>query len=501
MLILPLNSKQATLDVAGGKGMNLARLARSGFPVPDGFLVTTEAYRSFVTANDLEVVITSQITDLAANDLDMLDAASATIRERFAAGVIPEEIAESLRAAYASLRKSDVSGSGTPIVEEKTPFCAVAVRSSATAEDLPDLSFAGQQDTFLNVIGEEAVLAAVKQCWSSLWTARAIGYRDRNQIPQDEIALAIIVQLMVPSEVSGVLFTANPLNGKRTESVIDATLGLGEALVSGQVEPDQYVVQTANGRILKKTIGSKALVIREQTGGGTITETSDSSDHQALPDENIEELAGLGREVQSLFESPQDIEWAWAGGKMWLLQSRPVTSLYPLIEGIDPDTQPVKVMFSFGAVQGLLEPMTPLGQDNIRAIFAGAARLFGYDLTVETQRVMFSAGERLFGDISSLLRHPIGRRALHGFMGYIEPGSANVIGALIEDPRFQTSRFWFKFSTVKRVGRFFIPVAAQILRAMRHPDRLRLKFQEEADERKMPRFSFKVLMKIFLALS
>jgi pyruvate,water dikinase len=481
MIILPLNSKQATLPLTGGKGMNLTRLVRAGLPVPGGFLVTTEAYQAFVAANKLIAPIQEQIADLVTSDPLALDATSATIRGRFTTGIIPEHVATALRQAHANLVKASSADNQSHGEVAETSSGAVAVRSSATAEDLPDLSFAGQQDTFLQVVGEEAFLQAVVNCWSSLWTARAIGYRARNNITHDEIALAVIVQLMVSSEVSGVLFTANPLSGKRSEMVIDATLGLGEALVSGQVEPDHYVVQAADGRILKKTLGGKALAMHGQAGGGTITISENAAEQQALSDEAISKLAALGRDVQALFGSPQDVEWAWASDTLWLLQSRPVTSLYPLIEGIDPDTQPVKVMFSFGAVQGLLEPMTPLGQDNIRAIFAGAARLFGFDLTVESQAVMFSAGERLFGDLTSLLRHPIGRRAILGFMKFIEPGSANVIGALIEDPRLQASGCWFKFDTAKRVGRFLIPVVTQYLRAMHHPDHMRLKFQAEAE--------------------
>ncbi len=482
MIILPLDSNQATLAASGGKGMNLARLVRAGLPVPSGFLVSTVAYQAFVAANELKDQMLEQVSDLVTSDPLALDVVSSAIRERFSAGIIPEHVASALRGSYAGLVKAGAAVDKNPAEAGEVSSIAVAVRSSATAEDLPDLSFAGQQDTFLQVIGEEAFLQAVVNCWSSLWTARAIGYRARNRIAQDEIALAVIVQLMVPSEVSGVLFTANPLSGKRKEMVIDATLGLGEALVSGQVEPDHYVVQAADGRIINKTLGSKALAIYGQVGGGTITVSGDAASRQALDDETIVKLAALGREVQDLFGSPQDVEWAWSGGKLWLLQSRPVTSLYPLIEGVDPDSQPVKMMFSFGAVQGILDPMTPLGQDNIRAIFAGAARLFGFDLTVESQAVIFSAGERLFVDLTSLVKHPIGRRAMHSFMKFIEPGSAHVIGTLIEDPRFRTSGRWFKFSTAKRVGRFLIPIAAQYLRAMRHPDRMRFKFQVGAED-------------------
>jgi hypothetical protein len=165
---------------------------------------------------------------------------------------------------------------------------------------------------------------------------------------------------MVESETAGVLFTANPLTGKRTETVVDATLGLGEALVSGQVEPDHYVVNPADGRILSKTLGAKAVAILGKPDGGTVTRTEDAASRQALPDGAIIELSTLGQRVARLFGVPQDIEWAWAGEKLFLLQSRPIASLFPVPDGMAPE--PLQVLFSFGAVQGMLDPMTPLGR-------------------------------------------------------------------------------------------------------------------------------------------
>ena len=223
--ILPLNSENATLEMVGGKGANLARLAQAGLPVPNGFLISTAAYRAFVAANHLEPGIAAFLATTPNTD-----SASARIRALFSSGRIPEALRDEILAAYTGL------GCG-----------AVAVRSSATAEDLPDLSFAGQQDTFLNIIGEDALIKAVLDCWGSLWTARAIEYRARNLVDHSGVALAVVVQRMVPSRASGVLFTANPLSGLRSETVIDAALGLGEALVSGQVDPDHYVVDPGSG--------------------------------------------------------------------------------------------------------------------------------------------------------------------------------------------------------------------------------------------------------------
>ena len=272
---------------------------------------------------------------------------------------------------------------------------AVAVRSSATAEDLPELSFAGQQDTYLNVIGADALLQAVVACWSSLWTARAISYRERNGVAHADVALAVVVQQMVESEASGVLFTANPLTGLRSETVIDATVGLGEALVSGQVEPDHIVVEMPTGQIISRTLGAKALSVRSRPGGGTMTAPEDPTTAPALSDAQVRALAALGGQVAALYDdTPQDIEWALANDTLYLLQARPITSLFPVPAGMTAD--PLRAMLSFGAVQGMLEPITPLGRSLIDHLVAAGAQLFGMTVKAETQNALFTAGERLW---------------------------------------------------------------------------------------------------------
>ncbi len=342
------------------------------------------------------------------------------------------------------------------------------------------MSFAGQQDTFLNIIGEAALLKAVVDCWSSLWTARAIGYRARNGIAHDDVALAVVVQEMIPSEASGVLFTANPLNGKRTEMVIDATLGLGEALVSGQVEPDQYIV-AQNGDILQKQIGAKATMIRGQAGGGVITEQAEATGQQAIPDTVIKELAGLGRQVADLFDFPQDIEWGWAEGKLHLLQSRPITSLFP-IPVDDKYPEQLKIWFSFAAVQGMLDPMTPLGRDTMKWAFAGLAEIFDYKHDLNSQRILFTAGERLWVSITAVIRHPLGRKIIHGFLSQIDPGVTQVIESIWDDPRLQPERGWFKLSTFVRIFRFLGPAFIGLMRTMRHPQQQRERFEQYLDD-------------------
>ena len=298
------------LPLAGGKGANLGALIQAGLPEPPGFCITTAAYRAFITDNHLEEDIRRILDATQMSDPVSLESAYTQIQASFRAGQISPILADEIRQGYHVLQN---------------PARAVAVRSSATAEDLPDLSFAGQQDTYLNILGEEALLDAVVRCWASLWTGRAIAYRARNQIIQLDTSLAVVVQQMVQSETSGVLFTANPLTGRRSETVIEATFGLGEALVSGRVEPDRYVVETASGCILGKEIGAKALVIQGKPAGGTVTLERAAFTQPALPDEQILALARLGQQAAACFGSPQDMEWARAGGQWYLVQSRPIT--------------------------------------------------------------------------------------------------------------------------------------------------------------------------------
>ena len=252
-LILALNDPKANVDVVGGKGASLARLAMAGFPVPDGFHVTTLAYRLYVESNDLMPHIVNSLDQLGYADTADIEAASREISERFDRGSIPEEIVQAVFCAY-----KELPGSSPP----------VAVRSSATAEDLPEASFAGQQSTYLNIESEAAVLEAVKKCWSSLWTTRAISYRLRQGIPPQSIALAVVVQQLVPAEAAGILFTANPLDGNRDQMVINASWGLGEAVVGGLVTPDSIIVDKYSGKLLSYEAASK-LVQTVQKNGGT----------------------------------------------------------------------------------------------------------------------------------------------------------------------------------------------------------------------------------------
>src|SRR4051795_6078193 len=299
-LVVPIAALgREDLALAGGKGANLGELVRGGFPVPDAVVITTAAYISVVESAGLAAAIDA---GLRAGD-------AAGIRAAFEAATIPDRLRAEIIEAYAAL-------GGGP----------VAVRSSATAEDLPGAAFAGQQDTYLNVIGEAALLEAVRRCWGSLWTERAIAYRDQRDVDQAAVRIAVVVQRMVPAEHAGVMFTANPVTGARDEVVIDATSGLGEAVVSGLVTPDHYVLD-ARGALRQRTPGRREVVVRSVDGGG-VRHTADEP-VDSLPDEAVVELARLGRAVAAHFGRPQDIEWARAAGQVWLVQARPMTALPP----------------------------------------------------------------------------------------------------------------------------------------------------------------------------
>lgn len=458
-LIIPLSElKQTELAIAGGKGANLGALIAAGLRVPPGLCVTTEAYRNFVNANGLQAQIESVLDATRMDDPAALESASQEIRACFAAGHIPPKLASQIQAGYLAM------GASTP----------VAVRSSATAEDLPDMSFAGQQDTYLNILGAEAVLAAVRNCWASLWTARAIGYRARNGIAQNAVTLAVVIQEMVASEVSGVLFTANPLTGKRDETVIDATFGLGEALVAGQVEPDHYVVNAA-GEIINKALGAKALAIRSKADGGTQRTSEQAAHMQALPDEQIIALTRLGQQAVAAFGSPQDMEWAFANGKLYVVQSRPITSLYPLPEKCSPER--FEVLFSFAAWQGMLDPYTPLGQDVFTQLVSGFARVFGRTVRPEDQRVFLLAGERFYVNITGPLSLPVGRIMASVFVASIDPVAAEAIHAALNDPRLPKAKGSVR--GVLRLARGLLPVIGNVFFNLLAPQRGRQRVERK----------------------
>ncbi|HEY6959973.1 MAG TPA: PEP/pyruvate-binding domain-containing protein [Candidatus Limnocylindria bacterium] len=428
MLVRPLAALASSdIAIAGGKGANLGELMRAGFAVPDGFIVTTDAYR------------------LAAAQLDPSDPAA--IAQRLRSDPVPDAVATAVRDAYRALGGM------------------VAVRSSATAEDLPEASFAGQQDTFLGVQGEDAVVDALRRCWASLWNGRAISYRSTHGVSTSGLALAVVVQRLVRARSAGVLFTADPLTGRRRRAVVDAVRGLGERLVSGAANPDHFVVDAQSGEIL------------ERHG-------------DAIDDARLSELAGTGARIEEHFGRPQDIEWAVDAERLWIVQSRDITTLYPLPDGLpDPDAD-LRVFLSANVAQGVFQPLTPMGLQTFRLIGSAFATAVGKppaDVDAGTS-ILRDSGMRLWIDLTPLMRNSAVREMPARAMSVMEARSEGVFRALLADPRLaarggsRPRTALTILGVLRRVG-----VISTIARAALRPDAARerlyrdLRIVDEAD--------------------
>ncbi len=310
-MIIPFNSPEPSREIIGGKGYSLTEMTLAGLPVPPGFHVATSAYRAFVAANDLQARILA-----AAGQSGQETVASERIAGLFAENDLAPALARAIKSAYQKLGNN----------------VAVAVRSSANAEDLPDMSFAGQQDTYLNIIGEDALLAAVRDCWASLWTPRAISYRQRMGIDHDQVAMAVVIQTMVEADISGILFTVNPATGERSEMIVNASYGLGEAIVSGQISSDTYVLDRIERKVKETVIGTKERKLISDGEGGILWQDVSKSRQarSCLSDAVLTDLMDLALQSEQHFGGlPQDVEWALKGDTLFLLQSRPITHLPP----------------------------------------------------------------------------------------------------------------------------------------------------------------------------
>jgi pyruvate,water dikinase len=325
------------LGLVGGKGANLGELTRAGIPVPPGFVVTADTYFHFITQNGLEPVIKKELFNLDVHDSRVLNERAARIRQRIIEAPMPGHIAADIRAAYARL------GEGP-----------VAVRSSATAEDLPEASFAGQQSTFLNVVGADNVVLAVQACWASLFEGRAIFYREEAGYDHTKVGLAVPVQRMVQSEKSGVMFTVEPVTSDATKITIEAVYGLGEGIVSGEISPDLYMVNKESLQIVSKAVVKQERMIAQAAGSDGAHEGANAwievaqslQDAQKLTDDQIRELARIGRSVEEHYGSHQDIEWAYEGGKFYLTQARPVTTMRQQHDTDDGSEETAPVLLS-----------------------------------------------------------------------------------------------------------------------------------------------------------
>ncbi|KJB85670.1 phosphoenolpyruvate synthase, partial [Paenibacillus sp. E194] len=362
--------KNNQLLLVGGKGLNVGELSKmEGIQVPEGFCVTTGGYQKAIEQNETYHALLNRLTTLNVEDRDQISEISRKIREIILEVEIPSDVVQAV----------------TQYLSRFGEEHAYAVRSSATAEDLPHASFAGQQDTYLNIIGKEAILKHISRCWASLFTDRAVIYRMQNGFDHSHVYLAVIVQRMVFPQASGILFTADPITSNRKVVSIDASFGLGEALVSGLVSADCYRVK--EGEIADKRIAVKKLAVYGRKEGGTETQQigPELQKTQTLTEQQILQLARIGRQIEAYFGCPQDIEWCLVDDAFYIVQSRPITTLYPIPEAKDQEN---RVYVSVGHQQMMTDPMKPLG-------------LSFFQLT--TTAPMSKAGGRLFVDVTPML--------------------------------------------------------------------------------------------------
>ncbi|HFU7071932.1 TPA: phosphoenolpyruvate synthase [Bacillus cereus] len=391
------------LSLVGGKGLNLGELTNiQGIQVPEGFCVTTVGYEKAIEQNEELQTLLQQLTKLKMEERAQIGEMSKKIREVIMAVEIPTDVVEAV-AHYLSRFGNEH---------------AYAVRSSATAEDLPYASFAGQQDTYLNIIGEEAILQHVRKCWASLFTERAVTYRMQNGFEHNQVSICVVVQKMVFPEASGILFTADPITSNRKVLSIDASFGLGEALVSGLVSADNYKVK--EGEISETMIATKKIAIYAVKEGGTETKQIDPVQQklQTLSEQQILQLAQIGRQIEAYFGCPQDIEWCLVDDTIYIVQSRPITTLYPIPEVNDGENH---VYISVGHQQMMTDAMKPLG-------------LSFFLLT--TSAPMRKAGGRLFVDATQQLALPASRDYLINTLGKSDPLVRDALTTIVERDNF-----------------------------------------------------------------
>jgi phosphoenolpyruvate synthase/pyruvate phosphate dikinase len=390
---------RAQVAVAGGKGANLGELSRiEDLRVPAGFCVPTDAFRRIMAQAPSIGDRLDRLSRLEPDDREAIRALSAEIRRVIERIAIPDDLAAAITRALARLGEQ----------------AACAVRSSATAEDLPTASFAGQQDTYLNVVGPAAILQHVSRCWASLFTERAVTYRLRNGVDHRTVQMAVVVQRMVFPEVSGILFTADPVTGNRKVASVEASFGLGEALVSGLVNADVHKVR--DGEVVDRTIGTKRLAILASPAGGTRERAiePERQEQPALTDAQVVRLVELGRRIEAHFGRPQDIEWCLVGDDFHVVQSRPITTLFPIPEAGDGENH---VYISVGHQQMMTDPMKPLG-------------LSFWQMT--TPKPMAEAGGRLFVDVTQILASPASRAGLFGMVGKNDPLIGDALQTILD---------------------------------------------------------------------
>ncbi|MER7441687.1 rifamycin-inactivating phosphotransferase [Micromonospora avicenniae] len=398
--VLDLQEADETqMAVVGGKAAHLGGLSRiEGIRVPAGFCVTTTAFRQIMAEVPSIGDRLDHLSRLNPDDREAIRAVSAEIRRTIEGAAIPDGMAAAITRALARLGER----------------AAYAVRSSATAEDLPTASFAGQQDTYLNVVGPAAILRHVSRCWASLFTERAVTYRLRNGIGHRNVDMAVIVQRMVFPDAAGILFTADPVTGNRKVATVDASFGLGEALVSGLVTPDVFKVR--DGEVIAKAVAAKKRAVHTLPDGGTAEVAIDPQrqEQPALTDAQVVRLVQLGRRIEAQFGRPQDIEWCLVDDDFQIVQSRPITTLFPIPE---TDDREIHVYLSVGHQQMMTDPMKPLG-------------LSMWKLTAMAP--MHEAGGRLFVDATRHLASPAGRAGFLEMAGRGDPLTRDALETVLD---------------------------------------------------------------------
>jgi len=416
--VLDFNEIDSTrLPDVGGKGGNLGELSRAGFPVPRGFCVTTRAYREFIAASPEMDGLMDMLDRLKPDQLDEISELGRRTRDYLQSVSVPERVESA-------------------VIEGWQKYGAdreYAVRSSATAEDLPTASFAGQQETYLNVKGAGQLLQSIRKCWASLFTDRAIVYRARNGFGHQAVFLSVVVQQMVFPEVSGIMFTADPVTGNRRIVSIDASFGLGEALVLGIVSADLYQVKAGN--IIKKQIARKETAVYARLEGGTdkVDITGDRQTAPSLSDEQAIRLARTGRSIEAHFGSPQDIEWCLVDGEISILQSRPITTLYP-VPPAETGTQ-VRLFLSFGHMQMMTEAIKPLGISVLRTLIP-----LGKSTPLGESDLLVEAGGRLYSDVvTRLLEYPFLKKRLPELLLNVDEIFSRAVREFVEREECQTA--------------------------------------------------------------
>ncbi len=437
-------------------------------------MVLTNSYKRFIEVNGLEKRIAIILESVDDSNPKELERVSKTIQGLFEKGEIPRDILEEIDRNYQLMGSSEV-----------------AVRSSATAEDLPGTSFAGQYDTYLNVKGKEELYSYIKKCWASLWNQRALSYRLKHGIDNKHLAHGVVVQELINAEKSGILFTANPVNGRRDQMLINSSWGLGEAIVGGEVTPDQWVVDKNSGSILEERIAQKdVMTIRKVKGIELTAVPEEKQKENTLSQKEVKELFQLALKVENYFGSPQDIEWAFENGKLYLVQTRPITSLYPMPEKVK-GVEGLRVHINFSLVsQGIHDPLTPMGQSVFAKVFLDSAKLF--EKNINDERDLWwckSIGGRIFVDITELLRNEKrwNKMIYNDVFSDQDPLTAEILEQFLKREKIEIIRHKDKMIPylIKKIVPCFklaIPIITNSLYGMLFPIKAKGKAKEEWDK-------------------